>query len=340
MRAVNRHFLKMAVVLFLAGVLAVPAGLAEAAKRTVRVLYPAGLDMEKAAMLVGWNLYLDDIKVEPVVLRGQGNVARALLSGKENVGYQVFSFFAQTVAKGGDMVALAVAEQRMVWAVIAKKDIKSIKELKGKKVAAHDTSGLSASIIDFYANKLGMKRSDFEMLYIRGGENRIAALVAGRIDATVVGLNDVYEATDTGKFHVVSVFSEDAPDLVGPMLVSTSKFIKENPAVVQKLVTAGLRGIRLAYDDPKKFAAEAKKVAPYNDDAMFQKGYKDLVKYKLWPVNGGAPLRATLQKSADWLIANSPEDAKKMGLKPGFKFTDKQTNDTFLQNALKELGRK
>lgn len=340
MKMICRWFFRTVAVFWVVAAFALAANVAQAAKKTVRVLYPAGLDIEKAAMLAGWDMYLDDIKVEPVVLRGQGNVARALLSGKESIGYQVFSFYAQTVAKGGDLVALAIAEQHMVWAVIAKNEIKSIREMKGRKVAAHDTSGLSASIIDYYATKLGLKRNDFQMLYIRGGENRIAALVAGRIDATVVGLIDVYEATDTGKFHVLSVFSEEAPDLAGPMLVSTSKYIKENPAIVQKLVTAGLRGIRLAYEKPEQFAKQVKKFAPYNNDEIYQKGYKALVKYQLWPRNGGAPLGATLQKSADWLIKNSPEDAKKMGLKVGFKFTPAQVNPGFLENALKELGRK
>ena len=143
------------------------AGTSNAAK-TYRVIYPAGLDMEKAAMLAGWDLFLKDIKVEPVILKGQGSVARAVLSGKEHLGYLTFSVFAKALAKGGKLVALAVSEQHLVWGIVAKNKVNSVKDLKGKRFAVHAPGGISASFIDYYATKVGYKRKDFEMYYIRG----------------------------------------------------------------------------------------------------------------------------------------------------------------------------
>ncbi len=315
------------------------AATAQAAK-TVRVLYPAGLDLEKGAFLAGWDLNLKDLKVEPVILRGQGSVARALASGKEHVGYLTFSVFARVVSKGAKLVALAVSEQNLVWGLVAKKNINSVKELKGKKVSVHAPAGISASIIDFYASKAGFKRNDFQMMYIRGGENRIAALLAGKVDGTVAALIDANVALNTGKYKVLSVFGQEAPDVVGPMLVATEKFVKENPDAAQKLVTAGVKGLRLAYDDPKRFAKAVKVRAPYSDEKLFWQGHRDFVKYQLWPKNGGDPLLKKLQKSLEWFGKNAAGEAKKMGYDKGFRITKEHVAPQFLEAALKEIGRK
>jgi ABC-type nitrate/sulfonate/bicarbonate transport system substrate-binding protein len=309
------------------------------AAETVRILYPAGLDLEKGGMLAGWDLFLKHIKVEPVVLRGQNSVARALLSGKENVGYLTFSVFASVVAKGGELVVLAVSEQHLVWALVATTDIQTIEDLKGKRVCAHAPAGISASIVDYYAAKTGAKRSDFQMMYIRGGENRIAALLAGKVDATPATLVDANEALNTGKFHVLSVFSEEAPEVVGPMLVATPKFVNEHPELVQQLVTAAVKGMRLAYEDPERFTKAVKARAPYDNEALLQQGYRDFMKYQLWAKNGGAPLLETLQTSLEWFGKHAPGAAAKMGLNEGFRLTEAHVAPQFLEAALQELGR-
>ena len=46
-------------VVLAAAALAVGLSAATGAAQTVRVLYPAGLDMEKVAVLAGWDLFLD-----------------------------------------------------------------------------------------------------------------------------------------------------------------------------------------------------------------------------------------------------------------------------------------
>ena len=310
------------------------------AAKKLQVVYPAGLDMEKGAMLVGWDLFMKDVKIEPAILKGQGSVARALASGKVDVGYLTFSVFARVVAKGAKLVSLAVSEQKLVWGVIAKNDIYSIKELKGKRVAVHAPAGISASIIDYYAASVGYSRKkDLQMYYIRGGENRIAALLAGKLDATVAALIDANQAINTGKYKVLSIFGEVAPDVVGPMLVATQKFVKENPGTAQKLVTAAVQGMRLAYDDPKRFAVALKKRAPYNNEKLFWQGHKGFVKYKLWPRNGGAPLLKTLQTSFAWFGKNAAGEAKKMQYDKGFRITKDHVAPQFLEAALKKLGK-
>lgn len=341
LRCWSRIGVFMISVVFVFGIVlgAVPAPVHAA--KTIQIVYPAGLDLEKGGMLAGWDLFMKGVKVETVILKGQGSVARALASEKVDVGYLTFSVFARVVAKGAKLVSLAVSEQKLVWAVIAKKGINSIKELKGKRVAVHAPAGISASIIDYYATKVGYKRkTDFQMYYIRGGENRIAALLAGRIDATVAALIDANAALNTGKFKILSIFGEEAPEVVGPMLVATQKFVKENPEVAQKLVTAAIQGMRLAYSDPKRFAKAVKLRAPYNDEKLFWQGHRDFVKYQLWPKNGGAPLLKNLQRSLAWFGKNAPGSAKKMQYIKGFRITAEHVAPQFLENALKELGRK
>ena len=77
-------FLISAVLVFGIALSAVPVSVHAA--KTVQIVYPAGLDLEKGGMLAGWDLFMKGVKVEPVILKGQGSVARALASEKVDVG--------------------------------------------------------------------------------------------------------------------------------------------------------------------------------------------------------------------------------------------------------------
>ena len=170
--------------------------------------------MEKGAMLVGWDLFMKDVKIEPAILKGQGSVARALASGKVDVGYLTFSVFARVVAKGAKLVSLAVSEQKLVWGVIAKKGIKSIKALKGKKIAVHAHQRALArrlSTTTPRSVRLQQEETIFQMYYIRGGENRIAALLAGKLDATVAALIDANQANQHRQIQGSLGFRRDSP---------------------------------------------------------------------------------------------------------------------------------
>lgn len=131
---------------------------------------------------------------------------------------------------------------------LAERNILEPKDLAGKKVGLPMLSG--ASYIGFRAllAAIGMKESDTTLDVI--GFTQVESLVAGRDDAVVVYIaNEPVQLMERGyKVNVIKV--SDYDNLVGNGLITNEMTIKNNPELVQKMVTAMLKGIQFSIDHP------------------------------------------------------------------------------------------
>lgn len=131
---------------------------------------------------------------------------------------------------------------------LAERNILEPKDLAGKKVGLPMLSG--ASYIGFRAllAAVGMKESDTTLDVI--GFTQVESLVAGRDDAVVVYIaNEPVQLMERGyKVNVIKV--SDYDNLVGNGLITNEMTIKNNPELVQKMVTAMLKGIQFSIDHP------------------------------------------------------------------------------------------
>ena len=127
-------------------------------------------------------------------------------------------------------------------AVVAKNEIKTISDLKGKKIAA--TLGQCNHLLLLEAlAKAGLTENDVNLVNMDGDASG-AAFIAGSLDVAVTWEPWVTQITSTGKGHVV-FSSKDAPDVIFDTAAVTKKFAAEHP----KEIAAFIRGISdgLAY---------------------------------------------------------------------------------------------
>jgi NitT/TauT family transport system substrate-binding protein len=129
----------------------------------------------------------EGLKVRMITFRGTNLMLAALLSG--DLDYMtLLPFSAGAAARGAPVKIVGSITKSSAAAIIAKPEIDSIKALKGKKVGIN-SFGSSMDYSAYVAlSKNGLDPNKDVALLTAGGGNadRLAALMSGSIDATVV----------------------------------------------------------------------------------------------------------------------------------------------------------
>jgi NitT/TauT family transport system substrate-binding protein len=134
--------------------------------------------------------------------------------------------------------------------MVAKKEIKTIKDLKGKTVAAQLGAGASYFWLNYVLAQNGMKLSDLKAIDMKAGDAG-AAFVAGKIDAAVTWEPWLSRAKDTPFGHVL-ISSDKTPGIIVDSLAFKPDFLKRRGDDVKKIVAGWNEAVKFAADNPKE----------------------------------------------------------------------------------------
>jgi len=134
--------------------------------------------------------------------------------------------------------------------MVAKKEIKTIKDLKGKTVAAQLGAGASYFWLNYVLAQNGMKLSDLKAIDMKAGDAG-AAFVAGKIDAAVTWEPWLSRAKDTPFGHVL-ISSDKTPGIIVDSLAFKPDFLKARGDDVKKIVAGWNEAVKFAADNPKE----------------------------------------------------------------------------------------
>jgi len=134
--------------------------------------------------------------------------------------------------------------------MVAKKEIKTIKDLKGKTVAAQLGAGASYFWLNYVLAQNGMKLSDLKTIDMKAGDAG-SAFVAGKVDAAVTWEPWLSKAKET-PFGAVLLSSDKTPGIIVDSLAFKPDFLKKRGADVKKIVTAWNEAVKFAAENPKE----------------------------------------------------------------------------------------
>ena len=132
--------------------------------------------------------------------------------------------------------------------MVAKKEIKTIKDLKGKTVAAQLGAGASYFWLNYVLSQNGMKLTDLKTVDMKAGDAG-AAFVAGKVDAAVTWEPWLSRAKETPFGHVL-LSSDQTPGIIVDSLAFKPDFLKKRAEDVKKIVAAWNEAVQLAAENP------------------------------------------------------------------------------------------
>ncbi|HTX52768.1 MAG TPA: ABC transporter substrate-binding protein [Candidatus Baltobacteraceae bacterium] len=133
--------------------------------------------------------------------------------------------------------------------MVSKKDIATIKDLKGKTVAAQLGAGASYFWLNYVLAQNGLKLSDIQAVDMKAGDAG-AAFVAGKVDAAVTWEPWLSRAKGT-PFGKVLISSDQTPGIIVDSLAFKPDFLKRRGDDVKKIIAAWFEAVQYAKDNPK-----------------------------------------------------------------------------------------
>ena len=212
------------------------------------------------------------INVKHVVIRGGTNVNLAALGTDEvQFLYCAADSTIPGMATGRDATLIASPLVGLPYLIIARKEIKTVQDLKGKTIGVGTVAGLPYQLLKAFVKKFGLE--DMQIRPLGGSQpERYNALVQGVIHAapftppmdargTKDGFNTVYHLNDLGLPAIYSSVHTNA------------KTIRERRLTVQRFVAVIAESVRLVEDNPEKAKAAVAKALKVNDEAVLQSSY-------------------------------------------------------------------
>ena len=153
-------------------------------------------------------------------------------------------------ARGAGIKAIFYGADRPMYYLVAQREIRSVAELKGKRVGVSQFGGTSDLSARLTLKSFGVEpERDALIIQIGSEATRMAALRAGSVAAIIVPVPAVAILKRDG-FNEIS-FVGDVVEFASNGYTTTDQRIKEHPQEVKRVVRAIYRGLRFAKENPE-----------------------------------------------------------------------------------------
>ena len=178
-------------------------------------------------------------------------VRTALIAGDIAMGGMSATTMAAPRLQGADGVLIASFLNTLQYRLVVRPEIKAVADLKGKRVGVAGF-GLGAHRgAQIILAKLGLNSdTDVVMLQIGGEPTRVAALVTGSIDATVLNPPAHNRAVEAG-MRLLANMEEMGLPYQSSSLVTTDSFVKKNSDVTRRAVKSIIDAIHVIKTNPE-----------------------------------------------------------------------------------------
>jgi NitT/TauT family transport system substrate-binding protein len=217
------------------------------------------------------------IAIKHVVVRGGTNINLAALGTDEvQFLYCAADSTLPGMAAGRDATLIASPLVGLPYVVIARKEIRTVQDLKGKSIGVGSVAGLPYRLLRIFVKKFGL--TDTQIRPVGGSQpERYNAMMQGVIDAGPFtppmdargkkdGFNLIYHMNDLG---LPAIYSS---------LHTNAKSLRERRPIVQRFVAALAEAVKFVEDNPDKAKASVAKILRLKDEDALQASFEAYAK--------------------------------------------------------------
>ena len=182
--------------------------------------------------------------------------------------------------RGQPMKVLLFTVAKPFLFLMGKKEIKDVKQLKGKKIAGSSPGGSATLIAEKVLRHFGLEPGRDVSLLPMGGSaaGRYAVLETGVVDASFLSVPENIIALEKGYNELI--FAGDVVEFPQNGFGTSEKKIRESPDEVYRMVRATLRGLQFVWEKNNQEAVTAilMKQWKINDPKMASEMFKQVTR--------------------------------------------------------------
>lgn len=270
------------------------------------------------------------LDVEIVEFRGDVVATKAMLSGDVDLLLNVGATSAiVSASRGAKVRTWFVPNPVTPYHFIARKDTGgTIRGLVGKIIAVSGIGAISYHIPRIVIERSGLDPEKFKYVAVGSPADRFKALIAGKVDSTVVTNTEVAKLASYPDIIDLVNVPKVVPEIPYEFGMAKDDYIQKNQDTLYKLAKAIIESNRWIATNKAGTVEVGKKILPDESVDVLTKTY-ELADPRLWGVNGDIT-----EASYDFTVAF----LKKVGYLetpvPYKQFFDRR----FVDRAVKELG--
>jgi ABC-type nitrate/sulfonate/bicarbonate transport system substrate-binding protein len=214
----------------------------KAGGQEIYVAYPSeGIGKIPFAVAKAKRYYeAENLNVLMIKMTG-GTSVRALIGGSVSFLTGLGSSLV-AIVRGPDLKVLMVQADKPFYDLVAHRSIRSIPELKGKKIGVGVFGGADDTVSRTMLRKHGLNpERDVVLLQMGAPELRLPALMTGSIDASALAPPSNFRAYEQG-FVKLGFAGDYMLSLTGG-IITTPQLMSRDPEMVAKFVRATLKGL-------------------------------------------------------------------------------------------------
>jgi ABC-type nitrate/sulfonate/bicarbonate transport system substrate-binding protein len=246
--------------------------------KRIRIGYPS-LSFRQSNVWVAKEMGLFKkygLDVEPIFLRGGQVATQALAAGDPpivNIGTVV-----QADLQGFNLVLIAAVETKYDQIVFARKGINKLEDLKGKNFGISGFGSATNYAANMLFKHLGMEPGK-DVTLLPGGPDaeRLAALVAGKIDATMFTSSTAAPARKAG-FNELFQVADLGVEVQGNGFATSRTYIASNRDTVLNALRGFVEAIYYIYANKKEAQKVFAKYMRTNDPDVLEDSYQGYIK--------------------------------------------------------------
>jgi len=208
-----------------------------------------------------------------ILIPSGSQLAQVVVAGEVEVGSLNGSSAMAAALKGADMKVIGNSVNKMIFSIYARPEVKSIEQLKGKKIGI-SRFGSSTDISARYAlRKFNIDpQKDVTILQMGAMSSIMGGLQNGAIDAGLVSPPTQFAVDRMGFREIVNITDMDLA-FPNPSLVAQGEIIKKKPDLINRFMRAYVRGIHRARTDKELTVKSIAKYSKIEDPVVLQKSY-------------------------------------------------------------------
>jgi ABC-type nitrate/sulfonate/bicarbonate transport system substrate-binding protein len=196
----------------------------------------------------------NDLTIERIDVGGGAKLHQAMVAGAIDVALGGGTDL-QFLAKGSPEKAvgqMASAPSNMAIVVKSDSPIKTLADLKGKKIGASTVGSLTSWIALEVARQQGWKPEDITLVYLGNFSGLLAGLTAGSIDAMSGNLEISYVIQDEGKYRILLRGGDLVQDFVSSIIYASNTTVQQKPDQLRRFLKAWFETIQYMHDNKKE----------------------------------------------------------------------------------------
>jgi len=199
-----------------------------------------------------------DLKLDVVYVQSSAQMVQQLTAGSLEMTMSTGLVDPiRAIEKGSPIAIVRFESQSPPYALVAKPNIKTFAELKGKTISLGGPKDITRIYVERMLAPSGVKPGEFDMVFAGATSARAQALLSGAVDAAILLPPFNFQARAQG-FNELGLTVDFAPDLPFSGTVVNNGWAKAHPALLSRVLAAHAKAVAWFYQDANR--AEAVKM--------------------------------------------------------------------------------